>query len=136
MTPVESFFSDGPASLRAWFLASVCKTEPRLQFGQEPSGFSCDEFLIGDALARRCDDEAIQPVKGVAFDVPFIEPKGELVDVSVKVFRTRVMVDTMQPTLHHSPNTLYAVRSDVPAHVFARAMVAVSLLKNRPLSPW
>ena len=123
MTPVESFFSDGHASLRAWFLASVCKPEPRPQFGQEPSGFSCDEFLVGDALARRCDDEAIQPVKGVAFDVPFIEPKGELVDVSVKVFRTRVMVDTMQPTLHYSPDRLYAVRGDVPAHIFARAMV-------------
>lgn len=69
------------------------------------------------------DDETVQPFQRGDFDVAVVEPECELVNVAVKVFRTRVVIDAMQPALHDSPNALYAVRGDVSAHVFARAMV-------------
>ena len=79
------------------------------------------------------DYQAVQPVKCVSFDVAFVQPECEFVNVAIQVLRAGVMVDAMQPTLHYSPDRLYAVRGDVPAHIFTRAMVDSLAVKEQPV---
>lgn len=51
--------------------------------------------------------------------VPLIQPKRELIDVTVQMLLARVMVNTMQAAFQNRPHAFYRVRACESASVFA-----------------
>ena len=43
------------------------------------------------------------------FDITFIEPVGKLIDVALKVLLAKGMVNTIETSFEHRPNTLHAI---------------------------
>ena len=84
---------------------------------------SRDHLLVGNVLPGDGIDEAIQTLKGVALDVPFVQPEGKFVNVAAKVLNRDVMEGSVQAALENGPNALYPVRARHPANVLTRRMV-------------
>ena len=134
MTPVSESCAYGERAFsRACSLALAGKQARYPSLHRMLSGFSCDEFLVGKALARCGDDEIIQPRQCGDFHVSVIQAERKLVDVAVKVLRAYLMVDTVNAALHDGPNALYAVRGHVAAHVFSGAMVDAGAVEEQPV---
>jgi hypothetical protein len=113
MTSVESFFGGERGFSRASILASdemPAQHLPARRIAVAVSVCSRDQLLIGEALACCGDDQAIEARKREAFNISFIQPERKFVDVSAKMFRAGVVVNTMQPTLEHCPHAFDSVR--------------------------
>src|SRR5208282_5160276 len=68
-------------------LTSGGNSELHRRSAQGPWALSCGQPRIGQALAADRFDHRIQPLKRVTLYVTFVQPEGELIDVSGKMFR-------------------------------------------------
>jgi hypothetical protein len=75
---------------------------------------SLNQPRICQALPVHRFDERVEPVKGVDFDIAFVEPEGELVNVVMQMLRAGVVVDAMHPALHHGPDAFDGVSYKSP----------------------
>lgn len=92
---------------------------------------SCCQPFISEPLSDCGVDEGIQPLKGVAGDVPLVQAEGELIDVPGKVFRAGVMIDAVETPLHYRPNALNAVRVCRSTGIFPGAVVHTLMAKEQ-----
>lgn len=95
--------------------------------------FSCDQILIGDATASGCENKAIEPLQSVIFHIAKIKAKRELVNVTVQMLLTRVMVNAIQTAFQNRPNTLNRVRACESAFVFAVEVVDGRVSEEKPV---
>ena len=110
-------------------LADSAALRPR--FCRVPLAVSCGEPLVSEPLAW-WHPRTIKSLRGVVRNVPFVQPKRELIDVAVKMFFAGVMIDAVQPALQDGPDALDAVGMTPTTGVLTRPWLTVSCEKNRP----
>ena len=88
-----------------------------------PQVFSCREPLVGYPLARNCRNETVEPVECVPLNTARVQAEGKFVNVASKVLAAGLVIDAVHPALHYRPDTLNAVRVDVPTHVHAVSVI-------------
>src|SRR5580704_5655167 len=93
---------------------------------------SLRQYLVGQPLARNAVHEGVKPRQRVVFDVAFVEPEGELVNVAAKMLRAGVVIDADQPALENRKDALNAVRGDASAGELAERMVHCVVAEEQP----
>jgi len=78
--------------------------------------YSSDQILIGQPLAGRAVNEAVNALRGMPLDVAFIETEGELIDVAMRMLRADMVERAVNATLENSEEAFDAVRRDVIAN--------------------
>jgi len=125
------------ASCRASSSVSVGRREPRPQchlvFWVSVFSRSLDQFFIGEPLSGNTVDEAVKPREGMVLYVAFIEPKRELINVTIKVLWAGVVIDADQAALHNREDTLDPVRGHVVADKFASAVIDRFVVEGKSL---
>ena len=81
MTTSEAVCGGAHASSPLWTSPSVGRPEQRLQHGLTPWVASCDQLLVGQALAGHPVHETIEPRQRVPLDVAVVQPEGELINI-------------------------------------------------------
>src|ERR1700688_5022605 len=113
-------------SSRASSLASADRRAPRQPsrpISSEVSAFSCNQVRIGQPLASGRADKAFQSRECVMLHVAFIQPEGELVNITAQMFFASMMVDADQPALENRENAFNAVCCHVIACKLAFTMI-------------
>jgi hypothetical protein len=76
---------------------------PYRQWSLAPLGLSLarsmDQLVIGQSFPSRPINEAIKPGQSVAFAIPLVQPKGEIVNVATKVVWANMVIDANHPAL-------------------------------------
>ena len=84
---------------------------------------SCDQFLVGEALADGGSEHAVEAVQGVVPHVTVPEAKSKLADIAMQVLRRGMVIDAVQPALEQREHALDAVRGHIAAHILASTVV-------------
>src|SRR4051812_45883748 len=110
-------------SLRAF----ACAQEPDQRSCPESpaaSGlYSSDQILVSQPLAGRAVNEAVDALRGVPFDVAFVETEGEFIDIAVCVLRADMVECAVNATLEDGEETFDAVRRHVAANELGSAVI-------------
>ena len=88
-------------------------------------------LLIGDSLTGDRIHEAIQPVNGVALDVPFVQPERKLVHVAANVFDADVVERASESAFEESPYAFDSVSARHAAYVLVGRMVDAVLREEQ-----
>lgn len=135
MTCSESCRADVRVFSLACFSALADTPAPRPRFDPAPSGASvcsCDQLLVGDALAGGRGYHRIEPSEGLALDVALVQSEGKLVEVAPRMLAAGVVINANDAAFHDRENAFDAVRCDVAAHVFARRVVDRIVAEEQP----
>lgn len=82
-------------------------------------GISCRQPRIGPPLSTDRFNHRIQTLKAVALDVAFVQPEGELVDVSSEMLRAHAVIDAVVAAFQDSPDAFNRVRVSRASRVLA-----------------
>lgn len=106
--------------------------EPHPRFDQAVEVWvSCAQPPIREPFTRSRVNERIKPLGGVVRDVPFIQPKRELIDVTEKMLGAGVMIDAVQSALQDGPNALNRVGGYRTARELTSGMVYRLVTKEK-----
>lgn len=104
----------------------------RIKFFHLSAHSSLRQSLVGQALACSGANHCVQAIERVALHIAVIQPEGEFINVTAKVFRADLMVDAGQSALEYRPNAFNSVHSDLLAHELAFAMVDRGMVEEKP----
>lgn len=121
--PSRSCAASAGAFARADFWASVDSAEPCRSRRPKASAFSCDQSLVGEALANHAGHKTVKSLQRVAGHVAIVQPKRKFIDVAAKMLGTGVVINADQPALHDRKNGLDAVGRNTGSDVFALAVI-------------
>src|SRR5208337_1087768 len=109
-----------------WVLvASILGGKPaqRLRSAQAPWEVSCRQPRIGQPFTADSRDHAVEPLKRVPFDVAFVQPEGELVQIAAKVLAAHAVINAVVAAFQDSPDAFNRVRVCRASRVLASRMI-------------
>src|SRR5208282_1230386 len=96
---------------------------------------SCGQPRIGQPLATDRFDHRIQPLKAVPFDVAFVQPKGELVQIAAKMLAAHAVVNAVVAAFQDCPDALNRVRVGRASRILASRVIDRIVTVEQPVQP-
>jgi len=94
---------------------------------------SCRQPRIGQPLSANHFNHRIQPLKAVPFDVAFVQPEGELVQITAKMFAAHAVIHAVVTAFQDRPYALNRVRVSRASRVFANRMIDRIVTEEQPV---
>jgi hypothetical protein len=118
----RSFSASSPPS--SWVSGDMPKPYRRsCRVSRAVLGHSCDQILVGQPLASRAVNEAVEPQQRVPRHIAFVEAESELVNVATEMLRADMMEGAIDAALQNCPNRFDAVGRNAVTNIFASLVI-------------
>lgn len=91
---------------------------------------SLNKPFVGQPLAGRAINKAVEPRQRVVLDVAFVQSKRKFIDVAPKVLRAGTVINANQAALESSENTLCSIGCHIISYIFTGAVIDRFMLET------